>query len=316
MEFRQIGRSDLRIAPLMLGCNVFGWTADQPTSFAILDAFVDAGFNAIDTADVYSRWSQGGVGISEEIIGNWITQGGKRDKIMLATKFGGPMSETDIGLSAAYMERAVEASLKRLKTDVIDLYFSHRDDPNTPQEETMEAFERLMKAGKVRALGCSNFTPERMRSANAISKANGWARYECIQPLYNLAERHEMEGELAKVCLEDQIGVVTFFGLARGFLTGKYRTEADLAQSPRGARGVGENYMNPRGMKILEALDNVSARNGATLAQISLAWQIAKPYVTAPIASATNLTQLADLLVAARVKLTEADMAELDAAGA
>ncbi|MCG9917479.1 MAG: aldo/keto reductase [Phenylobacterium sp.] len=314
MELRRLGRSDLKIAPLMLGTNVFGWTADEKTSFSILDAFVDAGFNAVDTADVYSRWSPAGAGASETVIGNWLAQGGRRDKIVLATKVGMEMGEGMKGLSAAYIETAVEASLKRLKTDHIDLYQSHRDDADTPLAETAEAYGRLVKAGKVRVVGSSNFTAERLKSAVETAQTLGAPRYQSEQPLYNLYDRAGFEGALQQLCIEEQIGVIPFYGLASGFLTGKYRSEDDLAKSPRG-RGA-KKYMDARGMRILTALDEVSAGHGATPAQVALAWVMAQPGLTAPIASATSVAQLQELMGAADLKLSADDLAALGTASA
>lgn len=314
MEFRRLGRSDLKVAPLVLGGNVFGWTADEKTSFAILDAFIDGGFNAVDTADVYSRWSPAGAGASETVIGNWLKQSGKRDKVVLATKFGMEMGEGKKGLSAKYMVEAVEASLQRLQTDYIDLYQSHRDDPETPQEETAEAFDRLVKAGKVRAIGSSNFTPERLKSALEISEAKGLARYDSEQPLYNLYARAGFENGLQRACIENEVGVIPYSSLASGFLTGKYRTEADLSKSPRGG-GV-KKMMDERGMRILAALDQISAAKSGTQAQVALAWVMAQPGLTGPIASATSLSQLDELMGAARMKLTDEDLAVLDRASA
>jgi len=314
MEFRRLGRSDLRVAPLVLGGNVFGWTADEKTSFAILDAFIDGGFNAVDTADVYSRWSPAGAGASETVIGNWLKQSGKRDKVVLATKFGMEMGEGKKGLSAKYMVEAVEASLQRLQTDYIDLYQSHRDDPETPQEETAEAFDRLVKAGKVRAIGSSNFTPERLKSALEISEAKGLARYDSEQPLYNLYARAGFENGLQRACIENEVGVIPYSSLASGFLTGKYRTEADLSKSPRGG-GV-KKMMDERGMRILAALDQISAAKSGTQAQVALAWVMAQPGLTGPIASATSLSQLDELMGAARMKLTDEDLTALDRASA
>ena len=314
MELRRLGKSDLKVAPLVLGGNVFGWTADEATSFAILDAFVDGGFNMVDTADVYARWTPAGGGASETVIGKWLAQGGKRDKVVLATKFGSEMGEGMKGLSARYMVEAVEASLKRLQTDHIDLYQSHRDDPDTPQEETAEAFDRLVKAGKVRAIGSSNFTPERLKSAIDIAEAKGLARYNSEQPLYNLYDRAGFEGGLQKVCIENEVGVIPYYGLASGFLTGKYRTEADLDKSPRG-RGV-KRMMDARGMRILAALDQVSKAQSATPAQIALAWVMAQPGLTGPIASATSTAQLKELMGSARLTMSPEDLAALDAASA
>ncbi|MFN3523088.1 MAG: aldo/keto reductase [Phenylobacterium sp.] len=314
MELRRLGRSDLRIAPLVLGGNVFGWTADEATSFAILDAFVDAGFNCVDTADVYSRWAPAGGGASETVIGKWLKASGKRDKVVLATKFGMEMGEGMKGLSARYMTEAVEASLKRLQTDYIDLYQAHRDDPDTPQEETAEAFDRLVKAGKVRVIGASNFEPARLKSALEISGANGWPRYESLQPLYNLYDRAGFESGLQALCVEQEVGVIPFYGLASGFLTGKYRSEADFGKSPRGGRM--SNYLNDRGRRILGALDEVSGRRGASPAQVALAWVMAQPGLTGPIASATTVAQLQELTGAAELKLSGEDLAALDAASA
>jgi aryl-alcohol dehydrogenase-like predicted oxidoreductase len=315
MDMRKLGRSDLSIAPLMLGGNVFGWTADQATSFAILDAFVDAGFNAVDTADVYSRWIPGHTGgESETVLGAWIKASGKRDRIVLATKLGMDMGGEDKGLSAAYMVRAVEASLKRLQTDHIDLYQSHRDDTETPLDETLEAYGRLVSQGKVRVIGASNYDAARLGEALKVSAANHAPRYETLQPLYNLYDRAGFEGPLRDLCIAEDVGVISFYGLASGFLTGKYRTEADFSKSPR---GMGQKrYLNDRGLKILAGLDKVSAAHGATNAQVALAWLIAQPGVTAPIVSATSLAQLTDILGAARLKLTAEDMGVLEAASA
>ena len=310
MEKRRLGRSDLMIAPLMLGGNVFGWTADEATSFAILDAFVEAGFNAVDTADVYARWSPAGGGASERVIGAWLQASGKRDKIVLATKFGMEMAENSRGLSAKYMIRAVEASLTRLRTDYIDLYQSHCDDAATPQEETGEAFARLVEQGKVRAIGASNFDSARLASANALALAQGWPRYETLQPLYNIYDRGAFEGELANACATMEVSVIPYYGLASGFLTGKYRSEADLAQSPRG-RGV-KKYLDHRGRIILAALDEAAAATGASAAQISLAWLMEK--ITAPIASATSVHQLEELMGAAHLRLDSATIAKLNVA--
>ena len=314
MELRRLGKSDLKVAPLVLGGNVFGWTADEATSFKLLDAFVAGGFNMVDSADVYSRWAPAGGGASETVIGKWLAQGGKRDKIVLATKFGSEMGEGMKGLSAKYMVEAVEASLKRLQTDYIDLYQSHRDDPDTPQEETAEAFDRLVKAGKVRAIGSSNFTPERLKSAIEISQAKGLARYNSEQPLYNLYARQGFESGLQQVCIDNEVGVIPYYGLASGFLTGKYRTEADLSKSPRG-QGV-KRMMDARGMRILDALDEVSAARTASQAQVALAWVMAQPGLTGPIASATSLDQLDELMGSARLTLTAEDLATLDKASA
>ena len=315
MELRRLGRSELQVAPLILGGNVFGWTADEATSFAILDAFVDGGFNAVDTADVYSRWSPAGGGASETVIGKWLARdGGRRDKIVLATKFGSEMGEGMKGLSARYMVEAVEASLKRLQTDRIDLYQAHRDDPETPQEETLEAFDRLVKAGKVRVIGSSNFEPDRLASALKISAEKGIARYESEQPLYNLYDRAGFESGLQQVCIDNEVGVIPYYGLASGFLTGKYRSEEDLAKSPRG-RGA-KRYLDARGMRILAALERAAAGLSATPAQVALAWVMAQPGLTGPIASATSVEQLQELMGAARLKLSAEALSDLDQASA
>jgi aryl-alcohol dehydrogenase-like predicted oxidoreductase len=313
MDMRKLGRTDIAIAPLMLGGNVFGWTADEPTSFAVLDAFVGGGFNAIDTADVYSRWGPGHVGgESETVIGAWLKTRGGRDKVIIATKCGMDMGGDNKGLSAAYIARAVEDSLRRLQTDYIDLYQAHRDDTDTPQDETMGAFAKLVEQGKVRAIGASNFEAARLTSANAVAQQHGWPRYETLQPLYNLSDRAGFESGLAAVCLEQQISVIPYYGLASGFLTGKYRSEADLTKSPRG-RGV-KRYLDERGLRILAALDAVGARLGATPAQVALAWLMTK--ITAPIASATSVAQLNELVGAAELKLDAQALHALDQASA
>ena len=275
---------------------------------------MDAGFNAVDTADVYSRWSPAGAGASETVIGNWLAQGGKRDKIVLATKVGMEMGEGMKGLSAAYIETAVEASLKRLQTDYIDLYQSHRDDADTPLAETAEAYGRLVKAGKVRVVGSSNFTAERLKLAVETAQSLGAPRYQSEQPLYNLYDRAGFEGALQQLCIDEQIGVIPFYGLASGFLTGKYRSEDDLAKSPRG-RGA-KKYMDARGMRILAAQDEVAGGHGATPAQVALAWVMAQPGLTAPIASATSVAQLQELMGAADLKLSAEDLAALGTASA
>jgi aryl-alcohol dehydrogenase-like predicted oxidoreductase len=313
---REIGRSGLKVAPLALGGNVFGWTADEATSFAVLDAFVDGGFNLIDTADVYSRWAPGHTGgESEAVIGRWLKASGKRDRVVLATKVGKPMGDEGsgkTGLSRRWIRQAVHDSLQRLQTDHIDLYQSHDDDKATPLEETMAAFAELIAEGKVRALGASNFTAARLAEANAVAARLGVPRYECLQPHYNLVERKVYEDELEPLCRAQQVGVINFFGLARGFLTGKYRSEADLAQSVRGG-GV-KKYLEPHPMRVLAALDGVAAELKATPGQVALAWQMARPGITAPIASATRVAQLQELLGAARLGLSPAQIAALDAA--
>jgi aryl-alcohol dehydrogenase-like predicted oxidoreductase len=314
-NLRPLGRSGLQVTPVCLGGNVFGWTVDEATSFKLLDAWVDAGMNFIDTADVYSRWVPGHTGgESETIIGKWIKRSGKRDKIVLATKVGKDMGDGKVGLAKAYVRSAVEASLKRLQTDVIDLYQSHDDDPNVPLEETLGTYADLIKEGKVRAIGASNFTAARLAESLEVSKAHGLPRYECLQPLYNLVERAAFEDELEEVCMQHGVGVITFFSLASGFLSGKYRGNEDLGKSARGD-GV-KKYLNESGLHVLDALDAVALRLKATPAQVALAWLIARPSVTAPIASATSLTQLDGLVVAARLSLDAEAISVLDEASA
>ena len=315
MNRRELGRSGLQVSPLCLGGNVFGWTVDEATSFSLLDAWVDAGMNFVDTADVYSRWVPGHTGgESETIIGQWLRRSGKRDKIVLATKVGKDMGDGKVGLAPAYIRSAVEASLKRLQTDVIDLYQSHDDDATVPLADTLGAYADLIRAGKVRAIGASNFGAARLSEALAVSQAKGLPRYECLQPLYNLVERPAFEAELEAVCVQHGLGVITFFALASGFLSGKYRSEADLAKSARG-QGV-KKYLTPRGLRVLDALDAVAQRLNATPTQVALAWQIARPSVTAPIASATSLAQLADLVAAARLALDADALRTLNEASA
>ena len=316
MQRRRLGKSELTIAPLMFGGNVLGWTAPEKQAFEILDAFLDAGFNAIDTADAYSAWIPGHKGgESETVLGKWFAARKNRDKVMLATKVGMLPIGGKPGLSKAQIAEAVEASLKRLQTDYIDLYFAHRDHPENPLEETLEAFADLVKAGKVRALGASNYSAARLSEALAISDDKSWPRYEVLQPLYNLIEREVFEGELEAACRDNTIGVVSYFALASGFLSGKYRSEADAKKSPRGDTVV-KKYLNDRGRKVLAAVDSVAVRMNATPSQVAIAWLVAKPVVSAPIASATSLDQLKDLVAAAHLKLDAEAMSELDAAGA
>ncbi|MES2990464.1 MAG: aldo/keto reductase [Pseudomonadota bacterium] len=313
--YRELGRSGLQVSPICFGGNVFGWTADEATSFNLLDAWVDAGMNFVDTADVYSRWVPGHTGgESETIIGKWLKQTGKRDSIVLATKVGKPMGDGLVGLSPTYIRSAVEASLKRLQTDVIDLYQSHDDDAGVPLEDTLGAFADLIKAGKVRAIGASNYTAPRLAEALAVSEKLGLPRYESLQPLYNLVERPAFEAELEQVCVDHGLGVINFYALASGFLSGKYRSEADLAQSARG-QGV-KKYLTPKGLAVLDALDAVAQRLHATPAQVALAWQIARPSITAPIASATSMEQLDGLVAAARLELDADAIRAIDAASA
>ena len=312
-SYRPLGRSALRVSRLCLGGNVFGWTVDEAMSFRLLDAWVDAGMNFIDTADVYSRWVPGHVGgESEAILGKWFRQSGKRNRVVLATKVGKPMGDHDKGLSKAYIRRAVEASLRRLKTDVIDLYQSHDDDAETPLEESMAAFAELIKEGKVRAIGASNYDAPRLTEALAVSAAHGLPRYESLQPLYNLVERPAYEDALEKVCIDNGLGVLNFYALASGFLTGKYRSIADAGKSVRG--GGAKKYLNEDGLAVLGALDAVADTIGATPGQVALAWQIARPSITAPIASATSPAQLDELVGAARLVLDTPSIELIDRA--
>ena len=303
----------MRIAPLVLGCNVFGWNVDEPTSHRILDAFVDAGFNAVDTSDSYSRWvpSHAG-GESETIIGNWLKSPGKRDKIMLATKVGEDMGEGR-SLRKDYILRECEGSLRRLNTDHIDLYQTHFDDEVTPVAETMEAYAALIKAGKVRLVGASNISPNRFKASLEVSKTLGLPRYETLQPLYNLSDRNEFESGYAALCRQENISVIPYYGLAAGFLTGKYRVPTDADGNPaRGARL--RKYLDARGTRILKALDEVALRHNAMPAQVALAWLIGR--VTAPIASATSVAQFKEIAKAPQVRLTADDLAVLDRATA
>jgi aryl-alcohol dehydrogenase-like predicted oxidoreductase len=313
---RKLGRSGLEVAPLAFGGNVFGWTIDEAASFKLLDAFVARGFNLVDTADVYARWKPGNKGgESETMIGNWLRQGGgRREKVLVATKVGMEMGPGEKGLSRPYVLRAADASLKRLRTDRIDLYQAHQDDPATPLEETLGAFAELMKQGKVRAIGASNYTAPRLAEALRVSREYNLPRYESLQPLYNLSDREPFEAELEPLCLREQVGVISYFSLAKGFLSGKYRSEADLSKSVRGG-GV-KDYLNPRGFRILGALDEVARRRESTPARVALAWLIARPSVTAPIASATSLEQLNDLLESTRLELDRADFELLTRASA
>ena len=316
MDYRTLGRSSLKVSPICLGGNVFGWTADEATSFSILDAWLDAGFNFVDTADVYSRWAPGhSGGESETVIGKWLKVSGKRDRVILATKVGMDMGDGKTGLKAAYIRQAVEDSLRRLQTDRIDLYQAHQDDESTPLEETLEAFASLVQAGKVRMIGASNYTAPRLQEALDTSKRLGLPRYECLQPLYNLYDRAVFEQELAPLCRAQGVGVISFYALAAGFLTGKYRKPADAGKSPRG-KGTVDKYLNERGLKILAALDTVAARTRSKPGQVAIAWLLAQPAVTAPIASATSLEQVAELEQATRIKVSAEDIALLDQASA
>jgi aryl-alcohol dehydrogenase-like predicted oxidoreductase len=317
MQMKPLGRSGLATAPLVFGGNVFGWTADEATSFRLLDAFVDGGFNLIDTADVYSTWVPGhSGGESETILGRWLKQSGKRDRVLIATKVGKPMAgEGRTGLSPRWIRQAVDESLRRLQTDRIDLYQSHEDDPSSPFEDTLATYAELIRAGKVRAIGASNHTAARLAEALDVSERLKLPRYETLQPLYNLVDRAAFEAELEPLVRERGLGVINFFGLARGFLTGKYRSEADLARSARGA-GVKAACFNERGWRILAALDEAAAALKATPAQVALAWQMARPTISAPIASATSVAQLDELMGAARLSLDAATVDALDRASA
>jgi aryl-alcohol dehydrogenase-like predicted oxidoreductase len=315
MEQRKLGNSGIEVAPLAFGGNVFGWTVDEPTGFKILDAFVAAGFNLIDTADIYPRWVPGNKGgESETIIGNWLKRSGKRKKVILATKVGSEMGPNQKGLLKAYILRAAEDSLRRLQTDCIDLYQSHVDDPQAPLEETLEAYAQLVKQGKVRAIGASNYSADRLGEALEVSRRQGYPRYQTLQPLYNLYDRAEYEAKLEPLCLKEGLGVITYFSLASGFLTGKYRSKKDLAGRERGDRVQG--YLNERGFRILAALDQVAREKRSTQATVALAWLIARPSVTAPIASATNLDQLNTLIAAPSLKLDRTSLDVLNQASA
>jgi aryl-alcohol dehydrogenase-like predicted oxidoreductase len=313
MQLRKLGRSGLEVSPLAFGGNVFGWTVDEATSMRLLDRFVDEGFNFIDTADMYSRWAPGNEGgESETVIGKWLKQSGKRNNVVIATKLGMEMGPGKKGLSPAYMRSAVEDSLKRLQIDCIDLYQSHIDDADTPLADTLGVYDELIKAGKVRAIGASNHSAERFEEALAVSKENGLPRYESMQPNYNLYERADFETRLQDVCVRNEVGVISYFSLAAGFLTGKYRSEADLENKPR-ARMV-KKYLNDRGLRILDALDGVAKETASTPARVAIAWLLAQPGITAPIASATSLPQLEELFAATRLKLDATQLQRLDVA--
>jgi aryl-alcohol dehydrogenase-like predicted oxidoreductase len=312
MDYRSLGRSALKVSPLCFGGNVFGWTVDERTSFALLDAWVEAGFNFVDTADVYSRWVPGHTGgESETVIGRWLAQGGgRRDKVVIATKVG-----MDKGLSPQWITQAVEDSLRRLQVDCIDLYQAHKDDEATPLEDTLECFARLIKQGKVRAIGASNYGAARLAQALRTSERLGLPRYVSLQPNYNLYDRAEFERELQPLCLREQVGVINYYALAAGFLTGKYRSADDAGKSARGG-GVVKKYVNERGLRILAALDEAAQALGATPGQVAIAWLMAHAGVTSPIASATSVQQLQELVAAARLKLDAATLRKLDEASA
>lgn len=318
MLFRNLGRSGLKVAALCLGGNVFGWTADERASFAVLDAYVEGGGNFIDTANSYSRWAPGhSGGESETIIGRWMRERGNRDKMIIATKVGGSMGDgpNQHGLSRQHIMHEVEASLRYLQTDYIDLYQAHWDDPDTPQDETMRAFDDLVRQGKVRYLGASNHSAWRLMGALWQSDTHGYARYECLQPPYSLANREAYERELESCCRELGLGVITYSSLASGFLSGKYRSGKDLPSSAR-AEGVQRRYMHEKGFAILEAIDHVAAAHHATVAQVALAWIIARPGITSPIASATSAEQARELLGAVELKLSAEEIKGLDEASA
>ena len=314
-QYRELGRSGLQVGPIAFGGNVFGWSADEKTSFALLDAFVEAGFNLIDTADVYPAWVPGNRGgESETIIGRWLQRSGKRDQVVIATKVAKWAEHP--GLSADNINAAMEDSLRRLQTEVIDLYQAHEDDDSVPLEETLGAFARLIQAGKVRAIGASNYSAARLRDALKVSADYNLPRYETLQPEYNLYDRAGYEAELEPLVREQSLGVISYYSLASGFLSGKYRSAADAAKSSaRGAKVV-QQYVNPRGLRILAALDDLAARHKATPAQVALAWLIARPGITAPIVSATGVEQLHDVLAAARLALSAQEITQLDQASA
>ncbi len=315
MEKRKLGNSGIEIAPLVFGANVFGWTVDEPVGFQLLDAFVDAGFNMIDTADVYPKWAPGCQGgESETLIGKWFERSGRRKEVILATKVGMEISPDRKGLAKSYILQSVEGSLRRLKTDYIDLYQSHEDDPETPLEETLEAYDQLIRQGKVRAIGASNFSAERLAQALEASEKNGLARYQSLQPEYNLIVRSEFEAELAPLCREKKIGVIPYYSLAAGFLTGKYHSEADLENKAR-AKYV-KKYMNERGFRTVTALEAAAQQIDSNPARVAIAWLMAQPGVTAPIASATSLAQLNELIEATRLKLDASTLEELNRASA
>ena len=313
MEQRRLGTSPIAFRPIAFGGNVFGWTADEKQSFRLLDAFVDAGFTFIDTADVYSRWHPGNQGgESETIIGKWMAERGNRDRVIVATKFGMDMGDGRVGLSRRWMMQAVEDSLRRLKTDYIDLYQSHKDDPETPVEETLAGYAELIRQGKVREIGASNFEAPRLKAALEASRRDGLPRYQSMQPLYSLVERGTYEGALEDLCRAENLGVIPFYPLASGFLTGKYRSKADLEGRTRAPRV--EKYLNEGGLKVLDALDDVARRHGAKPVQVALAWLLARPGITAPIVSATTPEQLAEILAAPTITLDADSIRQIDEA--
>ncbi|MGV3658261.1 MAG: aldo/keto reductase [Chitinophagaceae bacterium] len=316
MEKRPLGNSGLQVVPLAFGGNVFGWTADEKTSFNLLDAFTDAGFNLIDTADNYSHWAPGNKGgESETIIGKWLKRSGKRNKVVIATKVGGAFPGGKKDLSKAYILKAAEDSLRRLQVETIDLYQAHWDDEVTPVSETIEAFAQLVKEGKARAIGASNLSPQRLQQSINYSKEKGLPQYQTLQPEYNLYHRQKFEQEYLPICKAENLGVINYYALASGFLSGKYRTPADAAKSARG-EGIVKQYLNERGLRILKALDEVAEKRGTNAATVSLAWLIAQPHITAPIASATSIEQLHELIKAATLQLSTEDIAQINEASA
>jgi aryl-alcohol dehydrogenase-like predicted oxidoreductase len=318
LQKRQLGRTGLTVVPFCLGGNVFGWTADEAASFAVLDAYVEGGGNFIDTADTYSTWGSGHAGgESESIIGRWMRERGNRASLVIATKLGKQMGTgpDHRGLSRRYIMYEAEASLRRLQTDVIDLYQAHEDDKTTPLEETMGAFDELVRQGKVRAIGASQHSPERVAEALKVSDEHGYTRYTCMQPPYHLMNRTVYEGALETLCQEQGLGVITYSSLASGFLSGKYRPGKEVPTSQR-AGGVQKNFMNEKGWRVLEAVDRVAAAHNATTAQVALAWILAHPSVAAPIASGTSAGQVRELLGAVELRLSEEEMAALNAASA
>lgn len=315
MNKRQLGRTDLEIAPLVLGTNVFGWTIDEPASFEILDAFTGAGFNLIDTADVYSTWVRGNIGgESETIIGNWVKKRNNRSAVLIATKVGSDMGNGKKGVTKKYILQAVEDSLKRLQTDYIDLYQTHFDDESTPVDEALEAYDILIKEGKVRWTGASNMSAKRLLESLDASVKNSYPVYHSLQPEYNLYAREKFETNYEQICIENNIGVINYYALASGFLTGKYRSEKDLNKSVRGG-GI-KKYLDKRGLAILDAMDIVAKKHQSNATGVALAWLLARPSITAPIASATSVTQLNDLMKATELQLTEEDIVLLDKASA
>jgi aryl-alcohol dehydrogenase-like predicted oxidoreductase len=314
LQLRALGRSGLMVSPLCLGGNVFGWTADERTSFSLLDAWLDAGFNFVDTADVYSRWAPGHTGgESESVIGRWLKQGGRRERVVIATKVGLDMGEGRVGLAPARIRAAVEDSLRRLQVDRIDLYQAHKDDEATPLEATLEAFARLVDEGKVRAIGASNYSAPRLAAALEVSRRHGLPRYESLQPLYNLYDRAEFEKDLQPLCREQEIGVISYYALGAGFLSGKYRTPEDARKSARGPNTVAK-YLNARGLQVLAALDEAAKHMGCSPARVAVAWVMAQPGITSPIASASTLPQLRELVEASRLALDAQTLALLDRA--